>query len=197
MAIEHILKRIEEETEETVRQIFEKAEADAASIRHQYADGIQKLKQELDQRAQRRAEEEERRLIVNEQLELRKALLARKREILEDLYAGAKKKISSIAEDQYLGLLKDMIIARSVSGTEEIVVPDSQKDLFTKNFLDSLNKTVRGGRFTLTKEPGDFSWGVVLREGKRVVNLTLDVLFEQLKEKVEPEIAALLFPEEE
>ena len=196
MAIEHILKRIEEETEETVQQIFEKAEADATSIRDQYAGRIQKLKHELDQRAQRRAEEEERRLIVSEQLELRKALLARKREILEDLYAGAKKKISSIAEDQYLGLLKDMIIARSVSGTEEIVVPDSQKDLFTKNFLDSLNKTVQGGRFTFAKEPGDFSWGVILREGKRVVNLTLDILFGQLKEKVEPEIAALLFPEE-
>lgn len=197
MAIEHILKRIEEETEETVQQIFEKAEADATSIRDQYAGRIQKLKHELDQRAQRRAEEEERRLIVSEQLELRKALLARKREILDDLYEEAKKKISSIAADQYLGLLKDMIIARSISGTEEIVVPDSQKDLFTKNFLDSLNKTVRGGRFSLANESGDFSWGVVLREGKRVVNLTLDILFEQLKEKIEPEIAAMLFPEEE
>ena len=105
--------------------------------------------------------------------------------------------LESLPEERYLALLKNLIVRRAVSGKEEIVVPKSQKKLFTQDFIDSLSSAFPGkGSFTVASENGDFTWGVVMREGRRVVDLTLRVLFEQLKEKVEPEIAALLFPEE-
>ena len=94
--------------------------------------------------------------------------------------------------------MKKMIIGSAISFEEEIIVPEDQREIFGKAFLDSLNKSAREkrGAFSVSDEPGDFTWGVVLREGRRRVDLTLDVLIAQLRDRIEPDIAAVLFADE-
>jgi V/A-type H+-transporting ATPase subunit E len=198
MSIENILKRIEEETAAAVDEIISEAESEAGNIREDYAAQAGELKEKLERRARARAEEEARRLLVNEELQLRKVLLEKKWEILDNLYAEAAKRIESLEKDEYLEFLRKMIIRRATSFEEEIVVPEGQREIFGKAFLDSLNKSVRDkeGTFHVSDEPGDFSWGVVLREGKRRVDLTLEVLITQLRYRIEPNIAAVLFADE-
>jgi len=196
MSIENILKRIEEETEASGREILRAAEAEAAGIRERYEKAADKLRGELSGRAVKKAEEEKRRLIVNEQLELKKALLAKKREILEDVYAEARERAVDLSDSEYIELMKALVLAKAVTGTEEIVVPAERRELFDGEFLAKLNRENAGGGFSYAKERGDFEWGVVLKERKRVVDLSLDVLFEQLRERVEPKIASVLFSED-
>lgn len=195
MSIENILERIGEEAESAARRIMDEAQADADRIGMEYSEKAAAIKEELGARAEKKAREEERRLIVNEQLELRKKLLAKKREILDELYDGARKRIEALTGDEYLDLLKTLILQNAVSGREEIIVSPEHENFFTSGFISSLNREYPGGgNFTLSEEPGDFAWGVVLKEGRRVVDLSLGVLFEQLKEKIEPEVASILFP---
>jgi vacuolar-type H+-ATPase subunit E/Vma4 len=197
MSIENILNRIEEEASSAADKLVREAETEVERIGNTYRDAEKDLRKQLEERASKRAEEEERRLIVNEQLELNKLFLGKKREILDELYGFATKKISSLSNDDYAGLIKNMIMRKSLSGSEEIVVPKAHRKIFDAAFLDSLNRAWKGGgRFAIAEEAGNFPWGVILREGKRVVDLTLDVLIAQLKERIEPEIAAILFPHE-
>ena len=198
MSIENILKRIEEETAAAVGEIISEAESEAEKIREDYTAEAGELKVKLERQARTKAEEEQRRLLVNEELRLRKELLERKREILDALYVEAAKRIESLERDEYLELMKMMIQRRATSFEEEIVVPEDQREIFGKEFLDSLNKTAGGkkGAISISDEPGDFSWGVILREGKRSVDLTLDVLIAQLRDRIEPDIAAVLFADE-
>ncbi|MCK4350041.1 MAG: hypothetical protein KAX13_04245 [Candidatus Krumholzibacteria bacterium] len=198
MSIENILKRIEEETAAAVGEIISEAESEAEKIREDYAAEAGELKVKLERQARTKAEEEQRRLLVNEELRLRKELLERKREILDALYVEAAKRIESLERDEYLELMKMMIQRRATSFKEEIVVPEDQREIFGKEFLDSLNKTAgrKKGAISISDEPGDFSWGVILREGKRSVDLTLDVLIAQLRDRIEPDIAAVLFVDE-
>jgi V/A-type H+-transporting ATPase subunit E len=198
MSIENILKRIEEETAAAVGEIISEAESEAEKIREDYTAEAGELKVKLERQARTKAEEEQRRLLVNEELRLRKELLKRKREILDALYVEAAKRIESLERDEYLELMKMMIQRRATSFEEEIVVPEDQREIFGKEFLDSLNKTAGGkkGAISISDEPGDFSWGVILREGKRSVDLTLDVLIAQLRDRIEPDIAAVLFADE-
>ena len=176
MSIENILKRIEEESSAAVGGIISEAESEAGKIREDYAAQAGELKGKLERKARTRAEEEERRLLVNEELQLRKELLERKREILDNLYAEAAKRIQSFEKNEYVELMKKMIIGSAISFEEEIIVPEDQREIFGKAFLDSLNKSAREkrGAFSVSDEPGDFTWGVVLREGRRRVDLTLD-----------------------
>ena len=198
MAIENILKRIEEETAAAVSKIVSEAESEAEKIRKDLTAEAGELKVRLEQRARTKAEEEQRRLLVNEKLQLRKEFLERKREILDLLYAEAQKRIESLEMDQYLELMKMMILKRAISFEEEIVVPEDQREIFSKAFLDSLNKAagVKKRTFSISDDTGDFSWGVILREGRRRVDLTLDVLIAQLRYRIEPDIAAVLFADE-
>lgn len=197
MAIENILDRIGAEAEESAREVAARAAAEAEAIAKEYAKKAEKLTAELDGKARARAIEEEKRLVVSEQLELRKTLLAKKREILEQLYIKALDRLESISGDDFQQLMQELIVTGAISGKEEIIVASKQKKFFTPEFMNKLNKAYPGtGGFAVAEGTGDFSWGVVLREGKRVVDLSLDVLFEQLKEKVESEIAGVLFSED-
>ena len=194
MSIEKILERIKEEADSAAGDIVEKAEREAERIRVSFeADGT-KLKNELEKRARERAEEEKRRLIVSEELELRKQFLVKKRELLDELYERAKGEMEKLEGEEYLDLVKKMILASAISGNEEIVAAKKQEGLFTGAFMETLNReNKRGEGFTLADETGAFSWGVVLREGRRRVDLTLGVLMDQLRERIESEIAPKLF----
>ncbi len=196
MSIENILKRIEEETEDAIKEILGAAGAHGSVIREDYAKKGAKLREELERKVRMKAADEERRLIIGEELELRKAFLKRKCEILNEVYGDVRRRIESRPAAEYLEILKRLIIAHSLSGREEIVVPAEQRGMFTGAYIDSLNEARgEGAAFTLAEAPGDFSWGVVLHEGHRRVDLTLGVVFEQLKARIEPEIASFLFPE--
>ena len=195
MSIENILQRIEEETQARIAEIMGGAEARAAGVRGDFEKRGAKLREELERAARMRAADEERRLVVGEELELRKAFLERKREILGAVYGEALKRIEGIEPREYLALVTSLIVKNAHSAREEIIEPAGQRDLFGTEYVESLNRAKGGGAaFSLAETPGDFRWGVVLREGQRRVDLTLDVLFEQLKARVESEIAGVLFP---
>ena len=196
MSIEDIIKRIEEESEVAVRDTMAKAETEAVGIRDEHARKGSRLREELERKVRLKAADEQRRLIVGEELELRKAFLEKKREILNEVYSEARTRISTLPQAEYLELMRSFVVRNALSGREEIVVPARQRDLFTAGYIESLN-VARGkdSSLSLARESGDFSWGVVLREGPRRVDLTLDVVFEQLKARIESEIASLLFPE--
>ncbi len=194
MSIEKIFERITGEAEEKVKEIIEASEEEASAVEQGYRKEAEELRARLNSYAERKADEKERQLIVNEQLELKKTVLRKKREILEDLYQQAKKRIIGLPDEESGKILSDLILKRAISGKEEIVVSSSQKKIFTDSFIGKLNSRFEGGgNFSLSREGGEFSWGVVLREDRRVVDLSLEVIFEQLKEKIEPKIAALLF----
>lgn len=195
MAIDDILKRIDEEAEAQIREKLDEARRKADSVQGEYAGRAERLEAEMRLRAEKRAREQQRRLIVSEQLEIRKALLSKKHRVLDALYEKALRRIEELPRDRYRNIVKSLIIERAVSGAEEIVVASKHRNLFGDTFLAELNGAYPGGgEFTIAAEAGDFGWGVVLREGRRVIDLTLEVLFEQLRERIEPEIAALMFP---
>lgn len=195
MAIDDILKRIDEEAEAVIRNKLDEHRRKADAVRDEYAGRAEQLEAELRLQAEKRAREEERRLIVSEQLEIRKAHLTKKREVLEALYDKALRRIEELPRERYRKIIASLIIEMAISGAEEIVVPSKHRDLFGDAFLAELNGAYPGGGgFTIASEEGDFGWGVVLREGRRAVDLTLEVLFEQLRERIEPEIAAVMFP---
>jgi len=196
MSIENILGRIEKDSAAAVEAALEKAREEAAALSDRYARRAGELEAELRARAGKKAAEEKRRLLVSEQLELRKAALVKKREILSTLYEDARKSIASLSGEEYLELIRALIAAKAVSGSEEIVPAAGQTALFSASFLEKLNGDYPGGgNFTVASEEGTFDWGVVLRERKRRVDLSLATVFDQVMDRIEPEVSAILFQE--
>ena len=194
MSIEKILSKIDEDSRAAVEAALERAREDAAALSTRYARSSEELGAGLESRAGKKAVEEKRRLIVSEQLELRKAELVGKRGILSKLYDDARKNIASLSGDDYLALIRSLIVSRAISGTEEIVPAAGQTALLSSDFLSKLNgEYPDGGKFTIAADEGTFEWGVVLREGRRTVDLSLGTVFDQVMDRIEPEVAAILF----
>ncbi len=197
MSIENILNTIDKEALSNADRIIGKAEAEADKNRKEYSDRANELNTRLQKVSEKKADEVYRRMIVNEQLELRKTLLSEKHKILDAFYKEARKKIKEMPPEKYLKFVKRLILNRAISGSEEIIVSAKQKEIFAGDFLESLNQSFPGGgHFTLSDSGADFAWGVVLKEKRRIVDLSFDVLFEQVTERVESQVAALLFPED-
>jgi vacuolar-type H+-ATPase subunit E/Vma4 len=75
-------------------------------------------------------------------------------------------------------------------------VPAAQREIFSRSFVEGLNRARgNGSAFSVAEAQGEFTWGVVLREGRRRVDLTLEVIFEQLTARIESAAAGVLFPE--
>lgn len=198
MSIENILDKIEKETEAAVEEIIREAKEEAAKIGKEYQKKAEDLSDKLMKEAERRADEETRRLIVNERLELRKGLLEKKREVFDGFFEAAKKEIEGMAKDDYIAFIRRLIVDKAATGKEEIVVSSKQADIYPDDFADTLNSSFKGdSAFKISDQSDEFAWGVILREGKRVVDLSLDSLFKEISEDMEPEIAGLLFSKDE
>ncbi|MCK4550152.1 MAG: hypothetical protein KAU49_08270, partial [Candidatus Krumholzibacteria bacterium] len=106
----------------------------------------------------------------------------------------ARKNIAALAGEDYLALIRALVISRAISGAEEIVPGAGQTALLSSDFLTKLNgEYPGGGKFTISAEEGAFEWGVVLREGRRTVDLSLGTVFDQVMDRIEPEVSAILF----
>lgn len=197
MSIEQILRKIDDDAAGAAGAVVEEAEAEARRIADRYEAAAGKLRVELEELADRKAAEERRRLLVGEELELRKAALVEKRRILSELYDEAKREIGGLSRGEYLDLLVSLIASRAVSGAEEIVPAAGQRSLLDDAFLEKAGASFDGdARFSVAAEEGAFAWGIVLREGKRVVDLSLETIFGQVMERIEPEVSAILFSPE-
>jgi V/A-type H+-transporting ATPase subunit E len=194
MSIEKILSRIDEDSRAAVEAALARAREAAAAHSARYARRAEEFEAGLRSRAGKKSTEEKHRLLVSEQLELRKADLVRKREILSKLYDDARKNIAALSGEDYLALIRALVISRAISGAEEIVPASGQSALLSPDFLAKLNgEYPGGGKFTTAAEEGAFEWGVVLREGRRTVDLSLDAVFYQVMDRIEPEVSAILF----
>ena len=194
MSIENILSKIDEDSRAAVSAALELAGEEAATLSARYARRAGELEAGLHARAEKKAAEEKRRLLVSEQLELRKAQLVRKREILSKLYDEARQSITSLSGEDYLALIRTLIISRSISGAEEIVPAAGQTSRLSSDFLAKLNSGYPGGgKFTIASEEGSFEWGVVLKEDRRTIDLSLGTVFDQVIDRIEPEVAEILF----
>ena len=194
MSIENILNKIDEDSRAAVAAAIERAREDTAALSARYARTAEEIGAGLSSRAEKKSTEEKHRLLVSEKLELRKADLVRKREILSNLYDEARKSIAALAGEDYLALISALVISRAISGAEEIVPAAGQTALLSSSFLKKLNgEYPGGGKFTIAAEEGDFEWGVVLKEDRRTVDLSLGTVFDQVMDRIEPEVAAILF----
>jgi len=198
MSIEKILEKIDREADSAVDEIMAEAESKVELIGKEYRKKEDELRERLKKESEQKAREESHRLVVSEQLDLRKSLLTAKRKILDEFFSEARKRVRSMPKEDTAGFIRKLILERAITGGEEIVPAAQQKDLFQDEFIEALNESFSGrGNFSLGEPSTDFSWGVILREGERTVDLSLEALFSQVIEESEPEVAALLFSEKD
>jgi V/A-type H+-transporting ATPase subunit E len=194
MAVEDILKRIASDAEKSAQEILAEARREADAI---LAQSRQKSGLELERmraKARQRASEERNRIVTLAKLGARRDLLQEKQALIDRVFEDARESVATMGADEYRRLMK-VFLARTVEAGDEEVIVDEGERRIDQGFLDQVSKELgKPGRLTLSSERRRIGGGFVLRRGKTETNCALDTILRDARDRLETEVAEILFP---
>ena len=196
MAVEDILKRIASDAEKAGEEILAETRREADAI---LAESKKKSGDELERlgaKARQRATEERNRIVTLAKLGARRDLLQEKQALIDRVFEDARKSVATMGADEYRRLMK-VFLARTVEAGEEEVIVDEGERRIDQGFLDQVSKELgKPGRLILSSERRRLGGGFVLRRGKTETNCALDTILRDARDRLETEVAEILFPRE-
>jgi V/A-type H+-transporting ATPase subunit E len=194
-------QKILSDAEAEARKIMEEAEAEARGIREEARTEAAGITSRYKARARAEADEHIRRQLSLRELEARKAILAEKGKVIEEVF---KRGLESLRERDRKGgysLTRDLLLKAIETGNEEIIMAPEDKQAIGESFIEGVNRELRKagkrGEVGLSEETRDISGGFILRRGRTETNASFDTLLTMLRDEVETEIATILFGERE
>lgn len=143
------------------------------------------------------AGERRRRIQAIAELDARKAVLAAKGSMIEDVFKQALSRLAALEQKKYEEILFPMLLAASQTGTEEVLASQSERGRFTPEFVARANQALaqqgKKGNLLLSAETREMQGGFILRTGDVEINNSFDSILGMQRDRLEPEVAAILF----
>jgi V/A-type H+-transporting ATPase subunit E len=201
MALEHILKKIREETDVKLSEIDSRIKKRVEEVMKEGEGEIAKLRENLLHEAEGRIKEEKRSKLAIARLDFRKALLTEKRLLLDKTFQAAFNDIRNLSDDDYRNLVKKFILQLAEPGNGKIFISTKDRKIITESLINEINKTLhkmdKSITLELAKEEVNIDGGFILKMGKIEINCSLSSLFKKKSEELETEISGILFPSSE
>jgi V/A-type H+-transporting ATPase subunit E len=195
--IDKITARIEADAVADAERIAQEAQAQAESIK---ADGEKKAQEQYWQKVQqgvKATEDRASRLAKAADMEARKNILAYKQTVVGEAFDRAEKRLLAMTGEPYISFLAGQAARASVTGREEIVLTAEDKKAYGSKILAKANALLatkgKTYKLSLAEETGNFSGGLILRQGNVSVNCTVEALMAQARETMASAVAAELF----
>lgn len=188
-----IIADAEREIAEIQRENDEKIEALTAEAQS----AAEQESLELLTRGRRAAEERRERLSSSAAVECHKLELAAKQELLEETFATAVEQLCSLPRGEYLALIASLAAEAAEGGEQMILSPRDAEQYGTEVILmanTALRAAGKRGELTLSAETRPIPGGFILSSGDVELNCAFDTLVRLRREKLEKEVAKILFP---
>jgi V/A-type H+-transporting ATPase subunit E len=194
-----ILKKILDDARKDAAQMLTEARERAETTQERSKAGIEAAKQEAEQKAGRDAEQRKERTLRMAQLDARKEELAMKRELIDEAFSFALRRLIAMDPDRK-GVLFERMLYSSAQGGETVLPAQDDKNIFTQEFLEKINNNLsREGKTAVRL--GDIAPGIqggfLLALGGMECNCSLESLLRQERDALEPAVARALFPAKE
>ena len=198
---EKIRQKILNDAQAEARKIMEGAEAEARGIRQEAQARADSIASDYKARARADADEHIRRQLSLRELEARKAILAEKWAVIEEVFDKALASLRERDRQSGYGLTMELLLKAVETGNEEIIMAPEDRQAIDKSFIENLNANLRKagkrGEVSLSEETRDIRGGFILRRGRTETNSSFDTLLAMLRDEVETEIAEILFGKRE
>lgn len=176
-------ERILKEAEEKRDRILKEAQSRANEI-------IQKANADFEEI--KRREIETKRIVA--ELEVGKQMLLAKRNLLDKVFKMLESKLETLPKGDYLAFF-ERLLELAVGTKDEVVTLGKEEHLLNGNFIQSLNRK-KGWSLKLSEVRGDFKRGLLLSQGLVDVNLSIEAILKDIREKWEDEVVRMLFSNE-
>ena len=215
-----ITGKILSEAQAKADKILADAQAECDRINAEYAERADKIRSEISTEAEKGGMEYVARIRSTAATTKRNLLLQTKSDLIDGVFESVLEQTRNLELAKYneilIGLLSAALLeqfeseatSRTLYGEEEALVPESYEILFNQRDRDRCGKLVIEGvkkhlagkvsadklsRLTLATQTANIDGGLVLRCGNVESNCSLSILFAQLRESLESEVARTLF----
>lgn len=177
--LEKILGEIERESEEKVSLIISQAKERAEEIIAAAREEAKTEAEHIEERAENRAMDILSRAKSAGELYAKKAILLKKREIVEDVISKAKEKLISLPDGEYFEVMGKMLEKFAHKEEGEILL--SQKDI--KRMPADFSEILKAKGLTVSDKTLNEVGGFVLIYGDIEEKCTFDAVFESEKDR--------------
>ena len=215
-----ITDKILAEAQAKADKILSDAQAECDRINAEYAERAEKIRSEISGEAEKGGMEYVARIRSTAATNKRNLLLQTKSDLIDGVFAGVLEQTRNLELQKYneilIGLLSAALLeqleseetSRNLYGEEEALSPEFYEVVFNQRDRDRSGKIVVDGvqkhlagkvsaeklaRLKLSMQTANIDGGLVLRCGNVESNCSLSILFAQLRESLESEVARTLF----
>lgn len=192
MAVDDILKKIKADADEAARKIVSERQEAADVVAGEARARAEAQRKELRARAEQRAQEDRNRITTLARLAARRELLDEKQGFIDRVFDEAGKKIAGMDQGEYRKFITGFLKSTVESGDEEVLIGETETRI-DQVFLDSVSKEAGWGGLKLSSERRPIRGGFILRSGRVQTNCALETILRDAREKLETEVAAILF----
>ncbi len=197
MALEDILKRIQENAHKEAEGIRKEAGEEAEAILEEARKEAVSVREKLLEEGKVSSRQERRRILTIANLEARKEILGRKQNLIEEAFQKASQRLKALSDAEYQATVKKMLLKAVESGEEEVIISSRDEKRITPSFLKEVNKELaekgKLGKLRLSSERRKFIGGFVLRSSRKEIKCTFDSLIKEKRDELEGEISRILF----
>ncbi len=197
MALEEIIRRIEDETREKTKEIESGAKKEAEKILRGADSEAEKLKNKIYEETQKQIESERKKKLSLKRLELKKDILQAKHKILNDTFERAFDSIRRLPGEEYKNLIRKIFMDSAEPGSGKVYISAKDENRIDSGFLESINKALNESGmncdYQLAPERVPIEGGFILEAGNVKIDCSLEALFQGTREKLEQEAGKILF----
>jgi len=186
MALEVVVEEIRKKGSEQAKEILDNAKAEAEKIISEAKEKAEEILKKGRDEGESDAERLKKQEISSLNLEMKRLLLNKRKEVIEEVYKLVEEKVKSMSADEKKKLLNALITKNASEGS--IIYSNKDDEPIVKEIIGENVKY--GGNI-------DCIGGVIIESSDGVVrlNLTFDEMLKQLYEQKMGEVSKMLFGE--
>lgn len=195
--IDKITARITSDAEAEAARITGEAAENAAEISLKWDDTArEEYASVIRERNSARAAETARTIAAAE-TDIRKSVLSLKQQSVSDAFDRALELIAALPEDKYIDFLARSAAGASVSGHEELIFNDRDRNTVAQRAADAANAILSGrglpGNLTVSTVSRKITGGVIVRDGDIETNCSVETAAAALRDELASQLAGTMF----
>ncbi len=193
MSTTAVSSKILSEAEEQARQILAETEKEVQQIQDQAQKELDALDKQIQADVDQAAQQEQHRILAAARQAITSELLKAKHQVLDEVFTTAKQALADMPPEQYRQFLVDLL-KQALSTGNEVVLPAEGEKHLDQQLRDQANQQLKkNAALQLSQEKIPGSGGFLLSADKISTKVTWEVLLEQARRELEPELAKILF----
>lgn len=190
--MERIRESILAEARTQAEAIIKEAEDSVKEMEGQAEKRAEELTKNRLERAKVEAQDAQKRMLSMAELELKKQSLEAKQSIIDQAFDKALAKLNKLPDEKYAAMIVSVLGSVGLAGGEELIVPLKDRERFQKGLLKRINDKL-GFELKLSDEDRGIQGGFIVKVDGVEINNSFETLLRMEREKVESEIADILF----